>query len=526
MTGLIDLPEELLAIIASSLSKRNLTQLISSCRQLSQSSSLLAYLWKEISLESDFPYLRCDNFGDRPHLPLKGGVLVSAGRLNRYAGFVQSLSLLGPFRTEYYQIAFPRLHKLCLSHEIDYSSPDGMEDDAMEAEQQVNNAELVRRNPNIKELSIHVQYARPPSDFWEAIYSTLQDPICLHLSDVKELRGADVVDSFWRSCTLFEEIESKGSDMDVSELLPTLSFPRLKRLVFRSTDWNMKLFHPSLHFDWFKQCPNLTKLHWELFYASIPVEAWAQAMERKTWPDLEDLSLKELHAEDDEDLAVMFAHLPPLRRFTLQSYKFGQQAFLALQNQLFASIRVLDMSETYKFTSQMAVKALEQCVHLEVFRAVLINVEDLRGPWLCEGLKNLRVLFVTESEVSNEIAFHRLSVMSQLEECYFSQTFLVEYRRDLIVPETAYPLQWKLGLGLERLVRLKKLKTIAFKDAAQKDMGVDELVWLKENLPALKEVGGTFSRVKEKCEELERFAAALGLDPQVRSLEKKFGHYQ
>ncbi|KAG9068377.1 hypothetical protein KI688_010645 [Linnemannia hyalina] len=511
MTGLIDLPEELLAIIASSLSKGNLAQLVSSCRQLSHSSSLLAYLWQEISLESDFPYLRCDNFGDRACRPLKGGVLVSAGRLSQYAGFVQSLSLLGPFRTEYYQISFPQLHKLSLFHEIDYSSPDGKEDDAMEAEQQVNNAELVRRNPNIKELSIHVEFARPPSDFWEAIYSTLQDPICLHLSDVKELQGADVVDSFWRACTLFEEIESNGSDMDVSKLLPTLTFPRLKRLVFRSTDWNKKRFYPLLQFDWFKQCPNLTKLHWELFYGSIPVEAWAQAMERKTWPDLEDLSLREL-AEDDEDLAVMFAHLPPLPRFTLESRKFGQQAFLALQNRLFASIRVLDMSGTYKFTSQMAVNVLEQCVHLEDFRAVMINVEDLCGPWLCEGLKSLHVFFMTETEVSNDIAFHRLSVMSQLEECYFSRTFSVENRRDLPVPEGAYTLQWKLGLGLERLVQLKKLRTIAFKDAAQKDMGVDELVWLKENLPALKEVGGTFSRVKEKCEELERFAATLGLE--------------
>lgn len=511
MTGLIDLPEELLAIIASSLSKRDLTQLVSSCCQFSQSSSLLAHLWKEISLQSDFPY-RYNNLGDRTYRPRKE-VRVSAGRLNQYARFVQSLSLLGPFRAEYYQIAFPRLHKLHLSHDWNYSSPDGKAGDAMEAEQQVNNAELVRRNPNIKELCIRLQYARPPSDFWEAIYSTLQDPIRLHLEDVKELKGADVVDSFWKACTLFEEIESKGRDMDVSELLPKLSFPRLKRLVFRSTDWQRNGFYPFLHLDWFKQCPNLTKLHWELFYASFPLEAWAQAMERKTWLDLEDLSLKELAAEDDEDLAVMFAHLPPLRCFTLQSRAFGQQAFLALQNRLFASIRVLDMSRTYQFTSPMALNTLEQCVHLVDFRAVAINAEDLRNPWVCEGLKNLQVFFVTVTESSNDLAFHRLSAMSRLEVCSFSlSTFLSEEdRMNIVIPEAAYPLQWKLGLGLERLVLLKRLRMIEFEDAAQKDMGVSELVWLKENLPALEQVWGMFSKDEKKCEELERFAEDIGL---------------
>ncbi|KAK3836437.1 MAG: hypothetical protein JOS17DRAFT_842178 [Linnemannia elongata] len=512
MTGLIDLPEELLAIIASSLSKKDLTQLVSSCCQLSHSSSLLAHVWKEISLQSDFPYHRYNDIKDMICRPRKEA-RVSARRLSQHAGFVQSLRLVGPFRAEYYQIAFPRLHKLHLYHDWNYSSPDGKAENAMEAEQQVNNAELVRRNPNIKELCIRLQDARPPSDFWEAIYSTLQDPIRLHLEDVKGLKGTDVVDSFWRACTLFEEIESKGRDMDVSELLPTLSFPRLKRLVFRSTDWQRNGFYPFLHLDWFKQCPNLTKLHWELFYASFPVEAWAQAMERKTWPDLEDLSLIELAAEDDEDLAVMFTHLPPLRCFTLQSRAFGQQAFFAVQNRLFASIRVLDMSRTYQFTSPMALNALYQCVHLEDFRAVMINAYDLRNPWVCEGLKKLQAFFVTESESSNDLAFRRLSMLSQLEVCDFSiSTFLSEEdRMDIAVPEAAYPLQWKLGLGLERLVPLKRLRMIAFEDAAQKDMGVDELVWMKENLPGLEQVWGMFSRDEKKCEELGRFAEDLGL---------------
>ncbi|KAF9297979.1 hypothetical protein BGZ88_008445 [Linnemannia elongata] len=509
MTELIDLPEELLAIFASSLSKRDLTQLISSCRQLSQSSSLLAHLWKEISLDSHFPYHRHNMNGTyRSHLE----VCVSAGMLNQYAGFVQSLSLSGPFPAEYYQMAFPRLHKLCFYHDLMYSSPDGKaEDDAMLTEQQVNNAELVRRNPNIKELCIDVGYARPSSDFWDAIHSTLQDPIRLQLVYVHGFKGADVVDSFWRACTLFEEIECKGHEMDVSELLPTLSFPRLKRLVFQSAALRHGSFHPFQHLVLFKQCPNLTKLQWGLNYANFPVEAWAQAMERKTWPDLEDLSLKELIDVDDEDLAVMFAHLPPLRCFTLEIFEFGQQAFFALQNQLFASIRVLNMSRTYEFTSPMAVKTLELCVHLEDFRAVMINAEDLCDPWICQGLKNLEVFFVTETESSNHIAFHRLSEMLRLEVCYFSlnSSLSVKSTMDIVVPEAAYPLQWKLGLGLERLVLLKRLRLIAFEDAEQMGMGVDELIWLKESLPALEQVEGMFSKDGLKSEELKRFAEDL-----------------
>lgn len=509
MTGLIDLHEELLAIIASSLSKRDLAQLISSCRQLSQSSSLLALFWKEISLESDFPNYRCNV--NRTYRPCKD-VRISARRLNQYARFVRSLSLFGPFQPEYYQIAFPRLHKLRLSHDGDYSSLDDKAKDAMLAEQQVNNAELVRRNPNIKELCIHVGYARPPSDFWETIYSALQDPISLQLMDIQELKGADVVDSFWRACTRFEEIECKGKEMNVSELLPTLSFPRLKRLVFQAADLHSEDFHPGLYVDWFKQCPNLTKLHWELFYASFPVEAWAQVMERKTWPNLDDLSLTELTHEYDVNLAIMFAFLSPLRCFTLETFGFGQEAFLILQDRHFASIRVLNMSKTYDFTSSMALNALQQCVHLEDFRAVIINAEDIVDPWICHGLKNLEVFFVTETESSNDIAFRRLSEMSQLETCYFSQTPCLSGGEIDVVPEAAYPLQWKLGLGLERLVLLKRLRAIAFENAAQKNMGVDELVWLKENLPALEQVGGTFSRGWKKCEELKRFAKNLGFD--------------
>ncbi|KAG0209352.1 hypothetical protein BGX33_005668 [Mortierella sp. NVP41] len=110
----------------------------------------------------------------------------------------------------------------------------------------------------------------------------------------------------------------------------------------------------------------------------------------------------------------MFSRLPPLRRFRLRSYEFGQLAFSTLRERLFDNIKALDLSKVYKFTSRMALDVMEECTQLEDFRIAYIDADQLRNParpWVCLGLKRLEGYFVfhSDSQGSCVAAFTALS---------------------------------------------------------------------------------------------------------------------
>ncbi|KAF9148058.1 hypothetical protein BG015_010236 [Linnemannia schmuckeri] len=325
---------------------------------------------------SDFPYYDYNNFMDRSYRPQKE-LRVSAGRLEQNARFVQSLSLSGPFCPEYYRITFPQLQKIQLHYDSNYILPEGEE----------------RKS----------KYAMEVNDFWEAVFSTLRDLIKLRLEDVNDLQGSDIVDSFWRACTLFEEIYSKGSygagDVTGSGGSVAEGIGRRGRRGPRG---------------YVCSSPTPTLLH----LAIAPV--WAAHF-----------------------------HSPP-------EPALGQYQGLGHVT----DVRVFEQDGAECTRAMCTAGGFSSCDDQR-----LVYTPDL-------GLQY--------------------------------SSFSDEDGVDTSMPEDTYPLQWKLGLGLDRLRTLEKLKTIAFEDAAQEDMEVEDLVWMKESLPALKELYGTFSEDETRYEELEK----------------------
>ncbi|KAF9082217.1 hypothetical protein BGX23_012697 [Mortierella sp. AD031] len=508
-------------------------------------SILITHVWKEVVIRSDFPHYY--NYGRLWGRVKKTTVklLVEAGRLEKHAPLVLVLRLHGPLPPEYYPIAFPRLHTLWLHYDSEYHSPEeeGAEfDDALAAEQDINNTNLILHNPTIQylHLHLHLDRLRLSKDFWVAIFTTLDNPKLLNINHARCLTG-DTFDSFWKVCARFEKISIKHLDLGHSELLFQRSFPRLRRLSLGWPDKDRKGFHSIPHLAWLKQCSNLTQLHWELFLVRFPIDEWVKAFEEETWPHLEDLSLEELEEDDKEsarsfllpplrrlrqrskefgendvELTTMFSRLPPLRRFRLRSYEFGQLAFSTLRERLFDNLKVLDMARNYKFTSRMALDVMEECVHLEDFRMFCVDADELRDPvrpWVCLGLERLKGLWAVAAEGSNTLVFEALSRLTCLEYLDFGLDKGILMDILYIYPQGSTFLRWSVDEGLQHLATMKRLAMVLFLNTTQ-DMDVEDIEWTAENLPALKQLRGTFSDDDDTNEQLKQIAKEIEQDPE------------
>ncbi|KAF9146653.1 hypothetical protein BGX30_011845 [Mortierella sp. GBA39] len=280
--------------------------------------------------------------------------------------------------------------------------------------------------------------------------------------------------------------------MGYTSALLQLSFPRLKRA---SLDAFCLDVEPWMQIDWLEQCPNLTKLHWKFIFYDFPATKFMTALKRNTWPCLEELSLDKLDERDD-DLARTLVLLPPFCRFRLRSAKFDPATLSTLRERLFGTIRDLDMTGVVDLTSWMAVSVLQECVHLEEFKTVTINAEDIDNdsrPWACRGLKRLETIFICRSIVSNERALESLSRLTTLEYLDIGHEKQIASVVCNLVSEGAQSLTLVLEHGLSRLVPLTKLRVVGLMGTEQK-MAEEDLRWMHESWPALEEVRGSTMR--------------------------------
>lgn len=80
------------------------------------------------------------------------------------------------------------------------------------------------------------------------------------------------------ACTRFEEISVSGYRFDDSSVLPTISFSRLQRLTVDLRVHLSRRTSADGHMEWFRMCPNLTKLHILHLDAQFPIEEFAEAL--------------------------------------------------------------------------------------------------------------------------------------------------------------------------------------------------------------------------------------------------------
>ncbi|KAK3844293.1 MAG: hypothetical protein J3R72DRAFT_522005 [Linnemannia gamsii] len=495
MTGITDIPQELFVMIADRLSRNDRNRLASTCRNHYQ--ALVSRLWKELYIESDFAH-----YWSKSHIIAPVKPFIASSRMEQYAPYVHLLSLHGPFQQEYYTLRFPRLHTLIFLHDSTFHSPrnnidrfDRTLDVPMWHDGHINNANLIRLNPTIKDLQVHLGMVNPiPSaDFWDAISTTLHNPSRLSVSRFCPT-SINTLNSFWKACNLFEELIITNVDLNTAEFLSQLDFPRLQRItLYVVPSWGgEKKFTFQQQLAWLRRCRNLTKLDWKVISSGFPNE-FVEALEQRTWPHLEDLSLGDF--VDSANIESLFSRLPPLCRFCLHSDRFYPSSFPAFREQLFGMIRVLDMAYCFGFTSRMSLSVLEECVHLDEFKTFIINAEDIdlkSRLWVCLNLKHLEALIMAETDESNKNAFDALSRLTHLEHMDFGLDKLSVSDIDNYLPVENNYLQWSLDLGLDRLSTLTQLRAIGFEDTDQ-EMTEEELEWMFDSWPLLEKVKGKFS---------------------------------
>ncbi|KAF9123419.1 hypothetical protein BGW39_008987 [Mortierella sp. 14UC] len=510
MAHITELPQEVIATIGLFLTKRDILTSILTCYALHQSLSRL--LWKDITLQT----------GKLPH-PIS--------LLHQNADKVQRLHNFETIPPEYYRIVFPGLSSL----EIHFKGANPTRRSQGSAVQEVNNTTLIRLNPTIRELTVHLANHNPSNDFWEAITKTLRQPKTLRLTGVFDLLGRAPVNSFWATCTRFKEVSCHGRDGLLLDLVPPILFPQLDRITLGINTAHSDITNTVIHLEWLKKCPNLTRMRWEMAESEFPCARFAEALEETIWQQLQDLCLTGIQ-ESDQDLATVVCRLPPLKSLEMDAQSFGPQCFAWLQVGQFATIRTLRLRECVKLSSLMVLEILHSCLHLEDLEAFHVALSDLYSnpqPWVCRSLKRLRLYFDNDTDVVDfsRTVFEHLSQLELLEDLDVDEDFMWELSFVRITSDTTTdtnaittspqrlkkqgpPLQWRLDSGLAELIHLRRLRTLRVEktfNAAR----VEDVEWMLRYWPFIQELTGPLVRDDCSSEEWEEMARLL----EVRGVE-------
>ncbi|KAK3836377.1 MAG: hypothetical protein JOS17DRAFT_477269 [Linnemannia elongata] len=470
MAHITDLPAEILAVIGGYIRGLNsMRAAILSCKHLHQ--SLIPVLWKRITV-SDMTY------------PLS----TKADALKAHAHLVYGLNYAGYLDTEYYDISFPHLTSLKLSVTEEVEGRSSQELDSSWAR-------LLLLNPTVCDIEILAFSTIYLKGFWDAAFTSLHclGRVTIEGTHMHAAPEDEDTKAFWRACSRLEEVNYIGRDQAAtSRGFMDYDYSQLKRLSYHALDFT---FPGSAQVEWVGKCHNLTKFHWKSDGTLIPLHQFVDLAQMSTWPFLEDFHLGGTSGTD-EQLGIILGHLPPLKRWVLDSGRFGPLAFDQLRNRHFDSITTLRMPKVDTFTSHMALETLSHCPQLEVFEACRISLENLclyPRPWACRCLRRLVVFFTMENNQDINLTtmlFEQLSKLEQLQEIDVSQT--VHYDWDLNLVSDPAP-QWRLDHGLAQLSTLPRLWRLTCNSTRQ-DMRVEDVEWMLANWPLLRQFSWLVSR--------------------------------
>ncbi|KAF9148060.1 hypothetical protein BG015_010238 [Linnemannia schmuckeri] len=493
MAYITDLPEEVITCIGNFLTKRDIVIIVRTCRLLHQSLSHL--IWKDVTLQT-------------------GKLPIDVTRLQTNADSVQRLHNFGTIPPEYYRIVFPGLYSL----EIHFKGANPTRRAQGSVLQEVNNTALIRLNPTIQDLTIHLANHTPSNDFWDAITTTLRQPRSLRLTGVFDLLGRAPVNAFWGTCAQFREIACFGRDGLLSDLVPPMTFPGLDRITLGINTAHSDINNTIIHLEWLKRCPNLTKMRWEMAGSEFPIPQFAIALEQMTWRQLQELCLTGV-PESDEFLSAVMRRLPALTSLEVDAKAFGPQCFNWLRIRQFAGIRVLHLRECIQVTSPMVLEILHNCIQLEDLEAFHVAFSDLQSssqPWVCRRLKRLRLYF--DNDIKNDnlfspTVFWHLSRLEQLEDLDVDEDFMWEYSSiettettTTTTTSTPIPLkkqgpsiQWRLDSGLGQMTNSRRLRSVRVEktfDTARPE----DIEWMLKHWPRLREFTGPLTKDSEDWE--------------------------
>lgn len=349
--------------------------------------------------------------------------------------------------------------------------------------------DFISRHRTIRDLTINTRETGLSHHLWETVSTSLLNPRRLKVDggffwgSVKNfLCGPE----FWHACNRFEEVIYKGRDQSGSLDLGTVDFSQLKSLDYMATSHP---FDAAKIWRWMGTCSNLTRLHWR---GTLPIEQLATVMEHPLWPHLEDFCLEYVRGSEEDLAAFVLIHLPPLKHLKILSGHIGPVCFGILQERHLDSLQTLSLVGPRMIISRMALDILLQFPHLVVFETERIDLRDFRltpQPWVCQGLKHLRVTFESDPNDpgADTLLLEQLSKLVHLEKLCVSP---LSYYSP---PETATPSpSWKLDSGLGRLSALTRLRAFTCIRSGR-DLEVEDIEWMMDHWPSLETLSGCFS---------------------------------
>ncbi|KAG0283467.1 hypothetical protein BGZ96_012122 [Linnemannia gamsii] len=478
MARITDLPVEVIALTGIHLDKDAVKHAIRTCWHLYNALNHL--LWRQLPLPSR-----------------TGRLLLSAAKLQDNAHRIQQLEFRCLVPQEYYSIHYPNVHNL----KMNITSLPPLYTVSPENQHQLHSL-LISFNPQFQDLTLRNIECSSSSILWETIYETLQHPKRLEINCIGTI-DQNTSDSFWRTCSRFEELNLHVHEIQRCETLPTLMFPDLKLLTlsyggrFRNAAMGTDDF-----LQWMRNAPNLEALEWNVYhYRYFPKDDLISALAEKAWPRLESFSLL-FFPEPDDVWADIIRVLPPLKRFQCNNSQFNNQSFARLQEHHFATLHSLHVRNCGSFSSPMALSVLTNCAHLQEFHAPYIHAVDLRSKnskgrnWACTGLRCLRLqIFKGKNDTgADKLVFKQLSKLNQLKDLRLHRVTTMVYPKKVqAMLKDAGMLQLRLDAGLSHLSTLNHLTKISFLNTEQ-EMSAEDLRWMLENWTLLEYMDGVFSK--------------------------------
>ncbi|KAG0364943.1 hypothetical protein BGZ54_007012 [Gamsiella multidivaricata] len=170
------------------------------------------------------------------------------------------------------------------------------------------------------------------------------------------------------------------------------------------------------------QCPHLNHITWIRKAHILPMEMMGTLMK------VERRELKSLNISNgvssDLSMATALAQLTSLETLIARATQFGPASMTVLLDYLSSQLQVLDLMDCHEVASEMVDRIMGTCTTLKSLSMDRVRALDVieHSQWVCDGLEELRVVFVgpsclssneTQHAIYNKIAtLRRLRVLS------------------------------------------------------------------------------------------------------------------
>ncbi|KAG0200682.1 hypothetical protein BGX28_006313 [Mortierella sp. GBA30] len=430
-------------------------------------------------------------------------LLIDVTTLRAHAHHVRSLTLGSFIEPEYYNIKYENLVDLSLDQTCVSQTSD-------QHRLHHHQAQIVRLNPTIQNLTLKHYFAPFPDTFWVALGAALRNPKALRMSELKIEPNA--VDSFWNACTRFQEIEIDQVGVILSANQSNISFPQIRSLKFEDGFPQAEFFALGHQMDVLSSSPGLMSLDWKLLWSNLDLTELQQRLNCRS-PALPALRTLRIYGSSfsDEKIAFLIQHAPTLTSFCDDSKGSGSLTFSRLKTHHFDVLETISMIDCVGITSSMCLELLSSCPQLRVFAATCISIKEIvqsPKPWVCSRLERFEVLIAKQGMTPAEweqAVFDRISKLTNLREINLCPSY---YARQVIGKGRS--LDFRLVAGLGQLKSLSRLRFLGLERTIQ-DLDCDNVFWMMRHWKALRVVRGKLSQTPCRHQELTAMLQAHGV---------------